>query len=163
MTDAVRYATLADVPRIVELARLEHHLSQWGDTDFDAEAAAEVASHFINSMGHTLLVTEKGYLAGLLQPVGFNRKLIALEYAWFAKDGQGLAMLHRFHDWAVQMGAIAVVAHDYMHSGHLSAVLNKRYGYGQLGTAMVFRIDQRMADLAALDPQPEPEPEGAEA
>lgn len=174
----VRYATIEDIPTIVELAEKEHHLSLWSDTEFDAEATAETARHFITEFGHTLLVSEGGYFAGLLQPVGFNRRLMAIEFAWFAKDGQGLALLHRFHEWAVQMGAIAVVAHDYAHAGHLSQVLAKRYGYGPLGTAMVFRIDHRMADAEARAQQlevieqlcegsppalPQPETQGAQS
>ena len=137
----VRYACLADVPSIVALAQQEHAISAWREIPFDPEATAGIAAEFIAGMGRTLLVSDGGYLAGLVQPLGFSRRLVAMEYAWFATDGSGLALLAKFERWAKNMNAAAVVIHAYGGDPRLQSVLAIRRGYGWLGSAMTKNLE----------------------
>jgi hypothetical protein len=109
----MRFATLSDIPRIVELAREEHSDSPWaGGMEFDSRVVAETAESFIVHIGKTLMVTGGGYLAGYMQPLGFSRRTVAVEFAWYAKDGSGMKLLSFFEDWARKMGAVGVVVSE---------------------------------------------------
>lgn len=50
---------------------------------------------------------EEGSLLGMVQPMGFSNQRVALEYAWYAEDGCGMALLSAFEQWAQRMGASA--------------------------------------------------------
>lgn len=132
----IRHACRADIPRIVELAKQEHQLSRWRQIRFDPMACAATAAAFISMHGRTMLVSDGGYLAGLVQPLGFTPTVIAMEYGWFATDGSGLALLSRFERWARNMGAHSVMAHNYTNDHRLARVLTTRYGYAGAGQAM---------------------------
>lgn len=136
-----RYATTADIPHIVEMARREHALSAWAEQAFDAGHVRSVAKGFIQGYGRTLLVTEGGYLAGLVQSTGFTSRLHALEYAWFAEDGKGMELLSGFEKWAASMNADYVIAHDYTGQNRLAAVLTRKRGYKRLGFAVTKKLE----------------------
>lgn len=137
MPSIPRPANQSDVPRLVELAREEHARSPWAKHEFEAAAVRATITQFIYGVGRTLITTDGGYLAGLLQPIGFSRQMLALEYAWFSTDGRGMAMLDRFLQWASNMGATSVVVHSYMGDDRLPNILRRRRGFVQLGQAMV--------------------------
>jgi hypothetical protein len=137
----VRYACEADMPKLLELCRQEHQLSQWKDLAFDARAAEGTIRSFLMMVGRTLLVTEGGYLAGLVQPMGFTQHRVALEYAWYAADGSGMALLQAFEQWAQRMGAVAVVAHNYTGDARLADVLARRRHYSMVGEALTKRLE----------------------
>lgn len=132
----IRYAAASDIAAIVALARQEHALSHWADVPFDPDATAATALSFIQSPGKTALVSEGGYLAGMVQPLGFTRRLVAIEYAWFAVDGSGMRLLGKFERWARNMGAVCVTAHSFANEPRLERVMTKRCGYKKLGVAM---------------------------
>lgn len=136
----IRLANHTDLPRLVELARSEHGGSPWAGIPFDAAQTGATMSSFVTGFGRTLLCSEGGYLLGFVQPLGFSKKLVALEYAWFATDGSGLALLRRFQEWARSMGAIRVIAHDYAGDGRLSKVLC-RHGWESVGEALSLSIE----------------------
>lgn len=133
----IRYANASDVPLIVSLAMEEHALSKWRDLPFNREVAERTARRFIDVLGHTMLVSKHGYLAGLVQDMGFTGVKIAIEYSWFAKDGSGLELLQRFEAWGRNMGASGTVVHDYVGDGRLGKVLSDRRGYAWLGSALM--------------------------
>lgn len=132
----IRYATTADIEALTELGRREHALSQWGWMPFDEASFRDTALAFMKTVGRTVLFSGGGYLAGMVQPAGFSRRMMAIEYAWYAADGHGLELLSRFERWARNMGASCLVAHNYTNDARLARVMNLRHGYTMLGQAM---------------------------
>ncbi|MBI5270696.1 MAG: hypothetical protein HY856_13575 [Burkholderiales bacterium] len=137
----VRYACEADIPLIMRLCEREHAASKWRDVPFEPHAAENTIRQFLSLIGRTLFVSEAGYLAGLVQPFGFSQYRVALEYAWYAEDGSGLALLRRFEEWAHRMGAVEVVAHNYLNDPRLEAVMAKRRGYSLMGSTLSKRLE----------------------
>jgi hypothetical protein len=137
----VRYACESDIPRILVLAAREHSRSPWSDIPFDLQATEGTIRSFLMLAGRTLLVTPGGYLAGLVQPLGFSNIRIALEYAWYAEDGRGLDLLAYFERWAHTMGAARVITHNYTDDARLPKVLALRRGYTSLGEALSKRLE----------------------
>lgn len=138
----IRYATHTDIPRLVELARLEHAASSWAEVPFDAAHTGESMGQFVSGFGRTALCSDGGYLFGMAQPAGFTKRLVALEYAWFSVDGSGLALLRKFIDWASEMNAVAVVAHDYHGAGKLASILERRFNFKRVGTALSLSLPE---------------------
>lgn len=137
----VRYANATDAPAIVELARREHAMSTWASEPFEDASANDTALAFIRGHGKTALVSDGGYLLGLVQPTGFSRRLMALEYAWFAHDGSGLVLLQHFSAWAKNMGATYITVHNYTNDRRLARVLTGRFGFSGIGQAMVSKLE----------------------
>src|SRR5689334_12112238 len=136
----VRYACEGDIPLIMRLCEREHGKSVWADVPFDPRAAEGTIRAFLTVVGRTLFVTDGGYIAGLVQPMGFSNYRVALEYAWYAEDASGLALLRRFEKWADDMGAFEVIAHNYLNDPRLAKVAERR-GYSQIGQAMSKRLE----------------------
>lgn len=137
----IRYATVEDIPRLVELARKEHGISDLSHIAFSEAATADTVAAFIRGHGRTLLMSDGGYLAGMVQPIGFSPRLVAMEYAWFAEDGMGMALLRRFELWARNMGAAQLVVHNYTNDRRMTLPLVRRGGYTTMGTALVKRLE----------------------
>ena len=131
----VQLATVEDLPAMVELAAQEHAMSLWASMPFDAQACEQTMRGFIDGHGKTALFNGSGYLLGLVQSAGFSGARVALEYAWYAKEG-GMALLQEFEEWAQRMGAYAVVVHDMSGQYRLGAVLQRRKGYDLLGASL---------------------------
>lgn len=147
----VRYATGADLPMIVDLARREHAASVWAArAAFSPQAVEQTVSEFVFTPGRTALVSDAGYLLGLVQPMGFSSVLAALEFAWYAEDGKGLDLLKAFDAWGQRMGAQTIVVHDYFSASdeqsRLAGVLRRRYNFTSLGTAL-----HRKPGIATID------------
>lgn len=142
MVEGVRYAaTPGDLHRVVELAALEHQASRWASDAFDPAHVFAVASNFMRQPGKTLLVTEGGYIAGMVQHMGFAPLLCALEYAWYSHDGSGLKLLRAFEEWAKSMRARRVFIHLYAGDERASALLGQRRQYKWLGGAMFKELE----------------------
>lgn len=77
----IRPATLADVPRLLHLAMLEHARSQFKGEKFEAAVAQSHLEHAIAGMLSRVLASDAGlgYIAGILQPRMFNRAWVAYE------------------------------------------------------------------------------------
>ena len=138
---SVRHAHLTDIPRLLALARREHEASAWARMPFDAASCEAQMRAFIEGIGRTAFASEGGYLFGLVQPAGFSAARIALEFAWYAEDGQGLLLLGAFEAWAQRMGAYAVVVHAYGAADHLGSILQRRRGYQPLGAAFTKQLE----------------------
>lgn len=138
---AVRLASGSDIPLMVKLAAREHAVSEFSTIPFDAEFCRQTMLTFVGSMGRIALVSPGGYLLGLVQAAGFSGARIAMEYAWFADDGHGLGLLAAFEKWANEMGAYAVIAHDYTGKQHLAKVLGRRRKYKPMGFGMIKHLE----------------------
>ena len=135
----IRPATLADVPRLLHLAMLEHARSQFKGEKFEAAVAQSHLEHAIAGMLSRVLVSDAGlgYIAGILQPRIFNRAWVAYELAWYAEDGSGMALLNAFCDWARKMRAVSVVVSNYAginEPAKFTRVM-KRGGFDLLGSS----------------------------
>lgn len=138
-----RFAAMSDIPSLVELARREHGQSRWAaGMQFDSAAVAETAASFITHIGKTLIVGDASYLAGFLQPLGFSRRMVAVEFAWYAEDGQGFELLRFFEEWAEKMGAAGVVVSSQPadFGGSLERVLCARRRYTPMSRAHMKRL-----------------------
>lgn len=137
----IRLATASDIPQLVEFAADEHARSLWSHVEFDRRCAGATIAGFISGFGRTAIRSDGGYLLGFVQPTGFSAKTFALEYVLYATDGAGLALLEKFEEWARSMGAIAVIAHDYIGDDRLANVLERRRGYKRVGTALSLTLE----------------------
>lgn len=142
------YANISDVPRLVELAREEHSQSRWANEPFDPEATRATLEMFLRQYGHTVFATENAYLLALVQPMGFSRKTIAIEYAWYSRDNSGMQLLRAFEEWARNMGTDEVVVHDHVSNGRLARILQRRHAYRQVGTTLIRNIGVQHAQAA---------------
>lgn len=142
------YANVSDIPLIVEMAREEHGQSRWADTPFDEQATRETIALFLRSFGHTVFMTPNAYLLGLIQPMGFSRRTIAIEYAWYSRDGSGMSLLRAFEAWGKNMGADEVVVHDHVSQGRLARILQRRHAYQPVGTTLIRSIGVNHAQTA---------------
>lgn len=114
----IRRATLADVDALVELAEMEHALSQLSDTPFDGLVVEARMTHCIRSIDSAVFVSAvdgeiTGLIAGNAQMNLHNRYHTVYELLWFALDGSGLKLLAALKDWAMKMRATALVVHNY--------------------------------------------------
>ena len=133
----MRYAIDTDMGLIVTLAREEHAMSAMSCIPFNEEEAARTVRFFMRAMGHTVIVTNGGYIAGMIQSMGFSAQKMAVEFAWYANDGSGMMLLQAFEKWGRAMGAVATVAHDYVGDGRLAKVLADRRDYTDLGSTLI--------------------------
>lgn len=108
-----RHATTHDFDRLVDLARNEHAKSSQSHRQFDALLVQHTFGEFITGLGKTVLMTDGGFIMGLVQPTLFNRCCNAYEVAWYAEDGKGIDLLHAFIKWAKNMRADEIVVHNY--------------------------------------------------
>lgn len=95
-------------------------------TDDDIEAVVEMAAQFhaesgqagrfvpdafrmfVGQMAETGFVmrTERGFIGGVLAPSYCDPEwIMAVEFFWWARDGQGMHLLGAFEDWAKASGA----------------------------------------------------------
>jgi len=105
----IRPATLADIPRLVEMGR-ENYRDMGGDAaDYDPAAAARFASEFIMPSGAVFL-SDGGMIGGVLCPRWQAPGVVeAVEMMWWAGDGSGFRLLRRFCEWAQENGAQPVI------------------------------------------------------
>lgn len=137
----MRYADHSDIPRLVLLAEQEHASSPWADEPFDATHCGLVMAQFISGYGRTLLCSDGGYIAGIVQPAAFTKRVVAMEYAWFARDGSGMGLLDDLQAWSRSMSARFLIVHDYIGDGRMAKVLERRRGYKRLGSALALSLE----------------------
>lgn len=135
----VRPATVADVPRLTQLAQLEHAQSRFRDRPFDRAYAAHNFAQCINGLASRVFVseTELGFIAGIAQPKLFCKFHTAYELAWYAEDGSGFMLLTAFTDWAKKMRCLDLVVSNYAgikDSEQFTRVM-RRAGFELLGSS----------------------------
>jgi hypothetical protein len=136
---SVRPATIADVPRLVQLAQVEHARSRFKDKPFDKLVAITNMEQAVTGLLTRVFISDCGFLAGMLQPSLFNRYFIAYELCWYAEDGQGMRLLAAFCDWAKKMRAVDVVVSNYaaIKDPHKFSRVMRRAGFAPLGASYI--------------------------
>lgn len=140
----IRRATIDDLDRLVNLARLEHAASRMGKYPFDEARVRQSFTGAIGGLASSVFVSESdgqvtGLIAGMVQVNLFNRYMTAYELMWFAVDGSGMKLLAALKEWASKMRCIEFVVHNYA-GIKCPASFNKvmaRKGFDQLGTSFV--------------------------
>jgi len=140
----IRRATVDDLDKLVNLARLEHAASRMSKYPFDEARVRQSFTGAIGGMGSAVFVSETdgqvtGLIAGMVQVNLFNKFLTAYELLWFSVDGSGMHLLAALKDWANKMRCIEFVVHNYA-GIKCPASFNKvmaRKGFDQLGTSFV--------------------------
>jgi hypothetical protein len=100
----IRPATLADIPRMVEMGRVFYRAA-WRNDAYDPEATATALGAMIGGAG-AVFVSERGMIGGVLAPVWCApTQSQAVELFWWSRDGQGEALLDAFEAWARDAGA----------------------------------------------------------
>lgn len=97
-------ATLADVPRIVEMGARFHAQANL-PSQYDRDAVAVFVSGLVAGQGSVVIASDSGMICGLLAPHYCDPDwVMAVELAWWATSG-GLALLSAFEEWARERGA----------------------------------------------------------
>ena len=101
----VRPGTVADVPRMVELAGRFYDASGL-PMPFERAAVEAQMLACVTEPGRCGLVSEGGLICGALAPLlSAPSWIMAVEIVWWAEDGSGLALLRAFEAWAREVGA----------------------------------------------------------
>lgn len=143
----VRRAVFEDIPRLVELAAMEHAMSRFASAPFNEQVASHAFAQAVRAMHMVVFFSGGGYLAGMVQPMLFHRGWNAYELAWFAQDGSGMALLRAFKDWASSMRAQEVVVHNYagvIEERRMSRALS-RHGFKPVGSSYAHAVAQQEA------------------
>ena len=99
----IRKATEEDIPRIVEMGAKFHAMSPWKNVPFDPAALSGFIAKLI--AGGVVLISDKGMLGGVLNPLYFNPSVVmAAELFWWGDA----ALKPAFEAWAQENGAQGV-------------------------------------------------------
>lgn len=106
-TPKIRPATAEDASIVMDMAEQFFHASPYSGVLFDRPA---VQATFYNLIEHgCVLVTDGGFIAGMLSPLVFSPEVVvATEIAWWAPNGGGTELREAFEEWAKSKGAAAV-------------------------------------------------------
>ena len=132
----MRPATPDDIPALVRMGQDFHdYFPQCGD--YVAENVAAALRNFIEQDNATLIMTDKAMVAGVIIPALSNLShLMAVEMAWWAKDGQGIRLLRSFEKWAIAKGAAEVRLTTQTDDPRPNRIL-ERMGYRHLESVFV--------------------------
>jgi hypothetical protein len=104
----MREATEDDIPRLVEMGRQFHAMSDYNWAEYDPEAIASMLRGFIASDQACAYCHDHGVIGGVLTPLYFSpSNLIAVETFWWAERDGG-QLLTAFEWWAETKGAKAM-------------------------------------------------------
>lgn len=96
-----------EIEPVIEMARKFVAASPYSGVEV-SDATLEGLCYQIAEAG-CLIVSERGFVAGLLSPLFFAPEIrVATELAWWAEDGNGEALREAFEAWATASGAAAV-------------------------------------------------------
>ena len=127
----IRAATAADVIRIVDMIeRLRAAVD--GPIRVDRAHTAATVARLIGADDGLVLVSDGGFIAGLLTSTVISPVPIVQEIGWFAGDGSGLRLLRALESWARSRGAALVQ----LSTGSGGPDLSRR-GYRQAEVAWV--------------------------
>jgi hypothetical protein len=140
-----RRATVADVPRLVQLAQLEHARSRFSGRRFDRDHTSRAFEHAVGGLATLVLISASGlgFIGGMVQPNLFNRYLTAYELAWYAEDGSGIALLEGLTTWARKMRAVELVVSNFAHikDPQRFARVMARRGFDDLGMTFIKNLE----------------------
>jgi GNAT superfamily N-acetyltransferase len=150
----VRPATLADLPRILEMVRAFFDASPFGKTaEFDTESASAMIWQLIdgNDSEVMLAVDDEAHVVGMagmgLAPLWFAPKTrMASEVFWYVdpksrSKGAGLALLEAMVSWARERGAhLVTLAHFHGKGLSDAGIVYREYGFDALETAYTKKV-----------------------
>jgi hypothetical protein len=133
----IRQASDADLPRLLELARV-HHAKMTGLPPLDDDSFLATARAAIASDTAVILMTDGGSICGQVHPFYFNRHVFAgVEFWWHAEDNRGRETLRAFEEWARDAGAGRVVmSGDATHRPEALQRVLRACGYGAINFSM---------------------------
>ncbi|MCC7310798.1 MAG: GNAT family N-acetyltransferase [Sulfuritalea sp.] len=109
----IRPATLADLPRLIQLAKTMHAESRLAVLSFNPDKVLAMLTYCLQS--GLLLVAERdgeiiGGFAGIIEEHWFSDDLVATDMGLFVEPGKrggfaAAALVSAFLDWAEQRGA----------------------------------------------------------
>lgn len=141
----IRPATVADLPRLTQLAQLEHAQSRFKDREFDRAYAAHNFEQCIKGMLSRVFMSESqlGFIAGCVQPKMFSKYMSAYELAWYSEDGSGMSLLAAFIAWARKMRALDLIVSNYagIKDPEKFARVLRRSGFEMLGTSYTKKLN----------------------
>lgn len=139
----VRRASQADIPALVRMASVEHSRSRFAAQPFDQNRVAISFDNVARGLTSAVFISERGFIAGMVQPNLMNRFSTAYELAWYAEDGKGLQLLRTFIAWARSMRAVEVIAHNYAGIADPARFTRamKRAGFAELGTSYALTLE----------------------
>lgn len=78
-----------------------------------------------------VFLSEKGIIGGgVVRQIGSDSFMVAQEVIWWAKDGQGIALLRRFIEWAKPLGASQMqIAHQLSEKTEQACAVFEREGF----------------------------------
>jgi GNAT superfamily N-acetyltransferase len=101
---AVRPATAADIPALVDMGQAFHTASQL-PCAYGRDIMAGVFARMIEADSAAVLMTDRGMFCGMLNPAYCDPSWVyAVEVMWWSR-GDGMALLRAFEEWAQQAGA----------------------------------------------------------
>lgn len=100
----IRFATLDDLPDVVEYGRRFHAMSQQ-PFPYSEEAATGFSAGLIENDAGCVLLSDHGFIGGMLAPAYCAPAwVMAVELFWWAEK-DGMRLLRAFESWAVDRGA----------------------------------------------------------
>ena len=126
----IRETTPDDMPEI--MAMLAHlTMSSGALGKFDEDAVRAAAIKMMNDENSVMFRSRRGLIAGFTMSAWDSPDwLMAVEMWWWAEDGQWMALLRRFGEWAREQGAgeIRITSKLGPRSGRIDKVF-QRAGY----------------------------------
>lgn len=101
---AMRRATEADIPRIIDMIEALAAAVN-GPQRVDRVRTGETIAGLLHDPDGLVLVTDGGFIAGVIMQTVINPEPVAAELGWYALDGHGQALLLAFEAWARERGA----------------------------------------------------------
>lgn len=130
----MRFATAEDMANVLDMGETFHRESgQLGR--FDPATFATTIHGLMHQPNAALIVSERGMIGGVLVPSFCDANWIqAIELFWWAQDGQGIALLRAFEDWAESVGAdeVRITTQD---ANKRPNALLRRKGYEPMETS----------------------------
>lgn len=125
----IRRATIDDLDHVARLGLA--FINAAGMPPATLDECKEFCTKLLTADEGVAFISERGVIAGVLSPLYYKPSYkLAAELFWRAEDGNGLALLRAFEDWAGAEGAndIRLSTLDYFSSPIVEKLLVRR-GY----------------------------------
>lgn len=103
----IRLATAADILPIVGMVEALRAAVD-GPVPVDRSHTAATVARLISSPDARVLLSDSGFIAGVLTPTIISPVPICQEIGWFSTDGSGLRLLRALESWSRSRGAALV-------------------------------------------------------
>lgn len=97
-------ATEADIPRIIDMV-VALAAAVDGPQRVDRVRTGETIAGLLHDPDGLVLVTDGGFIAGVIMQTVISPEPVAAELGWYAQRGHGQALLMAFEAWARERGA----------------------------------------------------------